>query len=204
MKLWKRFLTIFLCVALAVNFTLSMPSAALANSGASPTADLHGLPKVDSAVILKILEIAKENADPLSGRACNAYYDAINDIDDSTRDAIRSSSATAFEIAWAMLMTYYAGAGALTGHAAVAAIISKMGLGNITTTIAHMMGRNVFGAAATAVVTSTVGGPMVMAALLAGGVGLTTYEVYKLGQFAASHFAEWMQVYCLVSEIRGR
>ena len=49
-----------------------------------------------------------------------------------------------------------------------------------TTAIAGAMGSSITGAAATAVVTAAVGGPMVMGAILISGAGATAYGVYKL------------------------
>jgi hypothetical protein len=65
----------------------------------------------------------------------------------------------------------------------MAAAVSSLGLGGATTAIAGMMGTNVAGAAATAVVTSAVGGAVVMGAILAGGTAASAYGVYQAGKW---------------------
>jgi len=54
----------------------------------------------------------------------------------------------------------------------------------------------VTGAAATAVVTSAVGEPVIMGALLAGGTGAVAIGSYKVGQFTTDKFGEWSRNYC--------
>jgi hypothetical protein len=74
------------------------------------------------------------------------------------------------------------GAGGLAGYAGIASAVSNLGLGGVTTGIAGAMGSSASGAAATAVVTSAVGGPLVMGGILVGGTVLAGYGLYKGGQ----------------------
>jgi hypothetical protein len=63
----------------------------------------------------------------------------------------------------------------------MASAVSSFGLGGITTAIAGAMGSSATGAAATAVVTAAVGGPLAMGAIIAGGTGAAAYGLYRLG-----------------------
>ena len=89
-----------------------------------------------------------------------------------------------------------AGAGSLAGYAGIASGVSQLGLGSLTTAIAGMMGSSVTGAAATAVVTSAVGGPLIMGILLAGGTGAATLGTYEVGKFTAKRLDNWAKNYC--------
>jgi hypothetical protein len=53
------------------------------------------------------------------------------------------------------------------------------------------MGSNVAGAAATAVVTSAVGGRVVMGAILVGGTAATAYGVYQAGNWVGKQLKWW-------------
>lgn len=64
-------------------------------------------------------------------------------------------------------------------HAGAASAVSSLGLGGVTTFIAGAMGSSATGAAATTLVVSTVGGPIIFAGLLAGGAAATAYGLYK-------------------------
>jgi hypothetical protein len=95
-----------------------------------------------------------------------------------------------------------AGAGSLAGYAGTAAAVSHLGLGGITTAIAGMMGSHAAGAAATALVTSLVGGPLIMGALIAGGVGVAAYGKHKLeksflDKFTRNELEDWAAEYCM-------
>jgi hypothetical protein len=84
----------------------------------------------------------------------------------------------------------------LAGYAGIASAVSQLGLGGLTTALAGMMGSSVAGAAATAVVTSAVGGPVVMGALLASGTGAAAFGTYKLSKFTVEQFWGWVEKYC--------
>lgn len=73
----------------------------------------------------------------------------------------------------------------------MASAVSTMGLGGATTAIAGAMGSSVTGAAATAVVTAAVGGPVVTGAILFGGAGATAYGAYKVGNWAWKQMKLW-------------
>lgn len=72
--------------------------------------------------------------------------------------ACEQAGMAATTLASASAGAYAAGAGALTGYAGMASTVSSLGLGSITTTAAGMLGSSASGAAATAVVTSALGG----------------------------------------------
>lgn len=80
----------------------------------------------------------------------------------------------------------------LNRHSAV----SNLGLGSVTTAIAGAMGSHVTGAAATAVVTSAVGGPVAMGALIATGTGLAAFGSYKIGKITVQQLGDWAESYC--------
>lgn len=114
---------------------------------------------------------------------CQAYFDSLAGIDNPTWQAIEEGMAATSTIVGAVTSASSAGAGVLSGYAGMASAVSQMGLGGATTTIAGLMGSNVTGAAATSVVTSAVGGPVVMGAILIGGSGLAAFGTYELGKF---------------------
>ena len=70
----------------------------------------------------------------------------------------------------------------MTGYAGMASTVSSLGLGSVTTSVAGAMGSSATGAAATAVVTSAVGGPLVMLGIIVAGSAGIGYGVYKGGQ----------------------
>lgn len=76
------------------------------------------------------------------------------------------------------------GAGPLAGYAGMASAVSQLGIGGLVTSMAGFFGSSATGAAATAVVTSAVGGPIVMAIILAGGIA-----VVNIGKHQAANFA---------------
>lgn len=128
---------------------------------------------------------------------CRAYFDKLDGIDSSTWAAIEEGVTSTYTITQAVTSASAAGAGSLAGYAGIASAVSQLGLGGVMTTIAGMMGSNVAGAAATAVVTSAVGGPVVMGALLAGGTGVTAFGTYKLSKFTVEKLRNWAESYCL-------
>lgn len=131
-----------------------------------------------------------------SGAFCRAYFDSTQGINSAAWAAVEKGAETTFEVAGAVLSASSAGAGSLAGYAGIASIVSHLGLGSIMTSVAGLLGSNVVGAAATSVVTASVGGPLVMGALLAGGAVATTYGTYELGKFSAEKFNGWANMYC--------
>ncbi|WP_009630049.1 hypothetical protein [Synechocystis sp. PCC 7509] len=115
--------------------------------------------------------------------AIDGFVDAIAEIDRSGKKSLQAGTGAAVTVGSAVT-TAAAGAGSLAGYAGMASAVSTMGLGGATTAIAGLMGSSVTGAAATAVVTAAVGGPMVMGAILISGAGATAYGVYKLSNWA--------------------
>jgi hypothetical protein len=122
--------------------------------------------------------------------AVNGFMDGTQGKEKSTEQAIKKGVGTAAVVGTSVASAAAAGAGTLTGYAGVASAVSTMGLGGATTAIAGAMGTNVAGAAATAVVTYAVGGPVVMGAILVGGVAATGYGVYKALNWLGKQFSE--------------
>ncbi|MBW4624752.1 MAG: hypothetical protein KME49_04380 [Brasilonema octagenarum HA4186-MV1] len=112
---------------------------------------------------------------------------------------IEKGATSAFTITKAVTSASTAGAGALAGYAGTASAVSQLGVGGLTTAIAGMMGSTVTGAAATAVVTSAVGGPLVMGALLVGGTGAVAFGSDKLLRLGFEHLGNWAESYCSLS-----
>lgn len=130
---------------------------------------------------------------------CQAYLEKTNGIDDSHWVALQEGAGTTFTLYQTVTSAAAAGAGNLTGYAGIASAVSQLGLGGVTTTLAGVLGSNATGAAATAVVTSAVGGPVVMAGLLAGGTAVTAYGSAKLALFVADKLGEWAETSCITT-----
>jgi hypothetical protein len=129
-------------------------------------------------------------------RICTAYLAVKNGNDSSQWDAIIKGGTSAVTIGQAINSASIAGAGSLTGYAGIASAISQLGLGGLTQAAAGFLGSNAAGAAATAVVTSAVGGPIVMAALVAVGLGVTTFGTGELTKFIADKLGDWAENSC--------
>jgi len=127
---------------------------------------------------------------------CRAYFDNVNGVDSATWRAIEEGAAATATVTGAISSASAAGAGALSGYAGIAAAVSHLGLGGLTTAAAGMMGSSASGAAATAVVTSAVGGPMVMGALIVGGTGAVAFGTYEAGKFAVKKVGNLAEGYC--------
>ena len=125
---------------------------------------------------------------------CVAYLDA----DSETWSALEKSAGAAFTVADALTHAAAAGAGTLTGYAGIASAVSQLGLGGVTTAVAGFMGSHAAGAAATSLVTSAIGGPLVMGALLIGGAGFVGFEAVNLGKVAAGKMRldDWAEHHC--------
>lgn len=137
------------------------------------------------------------NATP--GTICKAYQDMKNGRDDSSWSAINKGAETILLLFQTLTSTAANGAGNLTGYATIASAVSKLGLGGLIKTVAIVLGSNANGAAATAVVTSAVGGPLVMAGLLTAGTAATPYVTYKMGVFVAEKLGDWAEKSCAIS-----
>jgi len=110
-------------------------------------------------------------------------YNKSNDESNGHYNAATDGAITSGIVGYSVYSAGAAGAGFLTGYASIASAVSSMGLGGVTTTIAGAMGSQATGAAATALVTSAVGGPVVMGAILIGGTAAASYGLFKCGQF---------------------
>jgi hypothetical protein len=123
--------------------------------------------------------------------AFDGLSDGIDGRDRSVEKAASASIKATAIVGTSVASAAAAGAGSLAGYAGVASAVSSMGLGGATTAIAGAMGSNVAGAAATAVVTSAVGGPVVMGAILVGGTAATAYGVYQAGNWVGKQLKWW-------------
>lgn len=189
----KRILSAFL-IALIVTLHLSFISPAPAF--ASTPLDFV-LPHLNKLLSNKqLVKDAKRFLDATPEAICRAYFDKSVGIDSSTWTAIEQSAISALTITQAVASASTAGAGSLAGYAGIASAVSHLGLGGLTTAIAGMMGSSVTGAAATAVVTSAVGGPLVMGILLAGGTGAAAFGTYEVGKFTVKQLENWAENYC--------
>lgn len=121
----------------------------------------------------------------------DGFRDGIEGRDRSNQRATKVGLVTTALVVTSVGSAASAGAGALAGYAGIASAVSSMGLGGVTTAIAGAMGSNVFGAAATAVVTSAVGGPVVMSMILAGGTAATAYGTYEAAHWVGKRFQLW-------------
>lgn len=104
---------------------------------------------------------------------------ARNDHDHALQVGVKEATVVTASIASATAGAYTAGAGGLAGYAGIASTVSSMGLGPATTAAAGMLGSSTTGAAATAVVTSALGGPLVAGSLLVIGTGFAAYGVCR-------------------------
>ncbi|MCT7961159.1 hypothetical protein NG791_10785 [Laspinema sp. D1] len=130
---------------------------------------------------------------------CKAYQDMKNGRDASSWSAIEEGAGTTLLLFNTITSASAAGAGNLAGYAGIASAVSQLGLGGLTTTLASVLGSSATGAAATAVVTSAVGGPLVMAGLLTGGTVATAYGSYKMSVFVAKKLGDWAEKSCAIS-----
>lgn len=144
----------------------------------------------------KLVESAKYFSNISTDKFCHAYSDSVQGINQSQWSTLLKGADATLKVAGAVQGASLAGAGSLAGYAGLASAVSQLGLGSAMTTVAGLLGSNVAGAAATSVVTATVGGPVVMGAILVGGLALTEYGVYELGQFSATEFSGWADTYC--------
>ncbi|WP_413269506.1 hypothetical protein [Floridanema aerugineum] len=188
---------------ITVSLGLTSPQPAVA----SPHPDFSGLKQIDKILSNKQIVVdAKRFLNTTPEMVCRAYFDQLNGIDNSTWAAIEQGVTSTYAITQAINSASAAGAGSLAGYAGIASAVSELGLGGLMTTIAGMMGSNVAGAAATAVVTSAVGGPAVMGILIAGGTSGSFFLIYKLGKFTVEKLKnsaqvekleDWAKSYCL-------
>ncbi|MBE9226513.1 hypothetical protein IQ264_13880 [Phormidium sp. LEGE 05292] len=192
---------ITLLITISSSLTLPKPAFAF------PYPNFSLLKQLDKILSNKqMVADTKKLLDKTPETICKAYFDKLKGIDNSKWAAIEEGLASTGTIATAIASASNAGAGALAGYAGIASAVSELGLGGIMTTIAGMMGSNVAGAAATAVVTSAVGGPAVMGVLIAGGTSGSLFLVYKLGKFTVEKLEnlaqvekleDWAKSYCL-------
>lgn len=128
---------------------------------------------------------------------CQSYLDKVQGGDSSSWTAIEKGADATVVILRSVTSASAAGAGALSGYAGIASTVSQLGLGGLTQLIAGWLGSSASGAAATAVVTSAVGGPAVMGFLLVGGTGAAVYGGYQIGKIVIGNYLqEWAIANC--------
>lgn len=98
-----------------------------------------------------------------------------NNHDRALQAAGKQVALTAATLTSSTVSASLAGAGSLTGYAGMASTVSTLGLGPATTAIAGTLGSSATGAAATAVVTSALGGPLLAGGALLAGSGILVY-----------------------------
>lgn len=112
----------------------------------------------------------------------SGYDDTKDGTANAEREAAIQAGSAIGVIGYSVGSAAVSGAGGLSGYAGMAAAVSQLGLGSLTTVAAGAMGSSATGAAATSLVVSAVGGPVVMGVLVVGAVGATGYGVYKGGE----------------------
>jgi hypothetical protein len=143
-----------------------------------------------------LVEEAKQYLAITPDKFCTAYSEAASGVDNSSWQIIQKGAVSVFTLIQAMSAAATAGAGSLTGYAGMASAISQLGLGGLTTTIAGMLGSSATGAAATSVVTSFVGGPLIMGILLVGGTSAAGYGTYQASKLAITKLNDFAAQYC--------
>lgn len=194
LKLLKRTLCAFL-IALMVTVSLgwTSPQPALA----AVSLDFSLPPQLSKVLSNKqLVADAKNFLNTTPETVCRAYLDQLRGVDTLKWQILNKGVAATWTITQAVPSASAAGAGALSGYAGIASAVSQLGLGGITTAIAGMMGSSVTGAAATAVVTSAVGGPLVMGTILIGGTSAAAVGTYQLSKLTADKLGSWAETNC--------
>lgn len=194
----RRSISIFLIAAIiTVSFSVTSIQPAFAFSFTLPQ-------QIDKFFSNKrMVSNAKRFLNATPETVCRAYFDKLDGFD-SKWAAIEGGAESTIILAQSVTAASIAGAGPLTGYAGIAAAVSKLGLGSFTQIIAGLMGKSVVGAAATAVVTSAVGGPVVMGTILVGGTVSTAYEIYQLGNLTVEKLGSWAENYCVAQSYYKR
>lgn len=192
---FKRLQGSFSAFLIILTFTISVglisPTPAIASVDFhSSRADLIHRTLSDTQLLNKASKFLNASPD----RLCSAYLET----DSATWLALEKSAKAAFMVTNAITHAAAAGAGTLTGYAGIASAVSQLGLGGLTTAVAGFMGSHVAGAAATSVVTSAIGGPVVMGTLLVGGAGAVAFGTYTLAQVAVGQIGlkDWAERHC--------
>lgn len=177
-------------------------------SNADAVKNLLSNPEVVTNTVKKVLsnkQLAKDAKDFLSNSPdliCSAYLDFKNGTDSSLWDGVLEGGLAVAKIGQAIGSAFGAGAGSLSGYAGIASMVSHAGLGGLTSTIAGLLGSNVSGAAATAVVTSTVGGPVVMSGLIVAGLGATAIGSAELTKIVVYELGDWAESSCHIASLK--
>lgn len=202
----KRLIAICLVMLLIVTSTLTiLPASARADNSLIVKNNLPSIEQMKELAkknlpsreqIKELKEIAKKPVPPnpvktLKDNLIDGFNDGVKGDNRSSEKVAKVGVLTTVFVATSVTSAASAGAGTLAGYAGIASAVSSMGLGGVTTAIAGAMGTNVFGAAATAVVTSAVGGPAVMGVILVGGTAATAYGTYEAAHWVGKQFQLW-------------
>jgi hypothetical protein len=190
--------SLLIVILLTLSFLLTFPTEAHADT-------ISNLIKYKSS-LLKVINKLPQNEKFLAGakdflnsspqRICNAYWDQRNGTSSSSWDLLRKEAEAAVIIGQAMILASAAGAGSLTGYAGIASAVSTLGLGQIVTATAALLGSNAVGAAATSVVTSALGGPLAMAAVILSILASVAYATQYLAWIVATQLGDWALQTC--------
>ncbi|MGA1263770.1 MAG: hypothetical protein ACO331_07655 [Prochlorothrix sp.] len=150
-----------------------------------------------SQPIVGLLGEADQFLEAVPTTMCSAY--AAHSRDPNAREwlAFVKSGHALVLIVSAIQAASVAGAGSLAGYAGMASAVSHLGLGSATTMIAGLLGSHATGAAATSVVVSFVGGPVVMTAIVVSIPFLLALGEHYLSQLTAQFFGQWAARVCL-------
>ena len=187
-------------VVLTVSFLLSSPT----NASAGIPIDLKAVTNLVKEFISnkQLSRDAKNFINDSPKKICSAYVNMKNGRDNSKWNNLVQEGGFAIFTIGQKIAAVSPNAGALTSYAGMASAISELGLGGVTQVIAGFLGSNAVGAAATAVVTSTVGGPIVMAGLVSIGLGVTAVGTGELTKLVAHKLGDWAESSCYVQSSR--
>lgn len=212
-----RWLSISLAILfLSVTVSLQAPAAAFAVDGSTIVS--HQLQNTDFLKInrhliqdLQQAALKSQFSKPISGllreadqfleevptTMCSAYE--AHSLDPNAREwlAFVESGHSLFLIVSAIQAASVAGAGSLAGYAGMASAVAQLGLGGATTMIAGLLGSHTAGAAATSVVVSFVGGPVIMTAIVVSIPLLLALGEHYVSQLTIQFFGQWAEMVCL-------
>ena len=156
--------------------------------------------------LLKIIKKLPQNEKFLEGAInflitspqsiCHAYWDQRNGTSDVQWNLLLTGAESAVVIGQAIITVSAAGAGSLTGYAGIASAVSTLGLGQIVTATAALLGSNAVGAAATSVVTSAIGGPAAMGVVIISVLVSAAAAANHLTWIVTSQLGDWALQNC--------
>lgn len=194
----RKIFSIHLILLMAImSLNLITPQPALASSLVNVN-----LPREIEKILLnkQLLKDANKLLETTPETFCKAYFDKASGVDGAAWEVIEKATMSVFLIVNSISSAAASGAGSLASYAGIASAVSQLGAGGLTTAIAGLMGSNAAGAAATAVVTSAVGGPIVMGIILTSGASITALGTYEVSKFTVEKLGFWVEEYCLTRQ----